>query len=81
MGIPFTLILAATWKSGKNTEVGGMPVMAQAAGSENELKLWNKLPPAAVPPVITEVLPFGVTTELTGNVASGTTCANIWLLV
>lgn len=34
IGIPVTLILAATWKTGKNTEVGGMPVMAQAAERE-----------------------------------------------
>ena len=44
-------------------------------GAENCSKLWNRLLPAAVPPVMLLMLSCVVTLELTGNVLSGTICA------
>ncbi|BAY42430.1 hypothetical protein SAMD00079811_00070 [Scytonema sp. HK-05] len=42
---------------------------------ENSWKLWKRLFPACVPPVILMVLPEGVTIELLGKVPSGVICA------
>src|ERR687886_1424409 len=44
-------------------------------GTENSLKLWNRLAPLWVPPSILQIVHPGVTLELTGSVLSGTICA------
>src|ERR687886_1762915 len=44
-------------------------------GTENSLKLWNRLTPRTVPPSIVQTVHPGVTLEFTGRVLSGTICA------
>src|SRR5919202_4624634 len=46
-----------------------------AVGTENSLKLWNRLTPRTVPPSIVQTVHPGLTRELTGRVLSGTICA------
>jgi hypothetical protein len=48
----------------------------KSVGTENSLKLWNKLLPAWVPPVILKVCASCMTLELVGRVPSGT--IGIW---
>jgi hypothetical protein len=46
-------------------------------GMENCSKLWNRLLPTVVPPVISQFVQLGGTIELLGNVVSGTICAAV----
>jgi len=48
-------------------------------GIENCSKLWNRLLPTGVPPVISQLVQLGGTIELLGNVVSGTICATVGL--